>query len=80
MESTGEIFDQTNFPDPFVFNVGEGKVIKGWDIGVATMKPGERAVFTIGPEYAYGEKGHPPKIPPNATLIFTIELVQGGYA
>ena len=55
-------------------------MIKGWDIGVATMKPGERAVFTIGPEYAYGEKGHPPKIPPNATLIFTIELVQGGYA
>ena len=54
-------------------------MIKGWEIGIGGMLPGERAEFTIGPEYAYGEAGHPPKIPPNATLKFTIELAQGGY-
>lgn len=45
-----------------------GQVIKGWDVGVATMKRGERAMFTIKPEYGYGESGMEPTIPPNATL------------
>ena len=45
-------------------------MIKGWDKGVATMKKGEKAVLKCAPEYAYGETGSPPKIPPNSTLSF----------
>lgn len=52
-----------------------GQVIKGWDVGVATMKKGEQAIFTIAPEYAYGEAGSPPTIPANATLKFDVELI-----
>merc|ERR1719498_699939 len=61
--------------DPFTFTLGKGQVIKGWDLGVATMKKGERATFTLAPEFAYGENGSPPKIPANATLIFDVELL-----
>lgn len=52
-----------------------GEVIKGWDEGVATMKKGERAIFTIPPNLAYGELGSPPLIPPNSTLIYDIEML-----
>lgn len=52
-----------------------GEVIKGWDEGVATMKKGERAIFKIPPKLAYGEEGSLPLIPPNATLIFDIEML-----
>ncbi|XP_030463597.2 70 kDa peptidyl-prolyl isomerase-like isoform X2 [Syzygium oleosum] len=57
------------------FKLGQCEVIKGWDEGVATMKRGERAVFTIPPNLAYGEGGSPPLVPPNATLVFDIEMV-----
>merc|ERR1712137_1518233 len=52
-----------------------GQVIKGWDLGMATMKKGEIAKFTLSPEFAYGEAGSPPKIPENATLVFEVEML-----
>jgi len=60
---------------PFVFTLGKGQVIKGWDVGVATMTKGQTAVLECAPEYAYGAAGSPPKIPANATLKFEVELL-----
>jgi len=60
---------------PFNFKLGDGKVIKGWDIVAKTMAKGEKAKVTLRPEYAYGRQGSPPKIPSNATLIFEMELL-----
>lgn len=52
-----------------------GGVIKGWDVGVATMKKGEKAVLTCKPDYAYGAAGSPPKIPADATLNFEVKVL-----
>ncbi|XP_061917202.1 peptidyl-prolyl cis-trans isomerase FKBP4 [Entelurus aequoreus] len=73
----GTEFDSSkNRKDPFSFELGKGQVIKAWDIGVATMKKGELCQLTCKPEYAYGVAGSPPKIPPNATLVFEMELLE----
>ncbi|PAV63472.1 hypothetical protein WR25_01426 [Diploscapter pachys] len=60
---------------PFKFKIGKGEVIKGWDQGVAQMSVGQRAKLTISPDLGYGARGVPPQIPPNATLIFDVELL-----
>ena len=75
LESDGSKFDSSRDRDePFTFTIGQG-VIKGWSLGVATMKVGELSKFTIDAEYGYGESGSPPKIPGGATLVFEIELL-----
>jgi peptidylprolyl isomerase len=59
----------------FEFTIGQGQVIKGWDQGFASMKVGEKALLKIASDYGYGDSGSPPKIPPKATLYFTVELL-----
>lgn len=73
----GTVFDSSRGRgEPFTFTLGTGGVIKGWDLGVATMRRGERAILRCQPKYAYGAAGSPPKIPPNATLEFDVELLR----
>uniref|UniRef100_A0A3Q3WP42 peptidylprolyl isomerase n=1 Tax=Mola mola TaxID=94237 RepID=A0A3Q3WP42_MOLML len=78
----GTLVDGTHFDssrdrgEKFSFELGKGQVIKAWDIGVATMRVGELCQLICKPEYAYGSAGSPPKIPPNATLIFEVELFE----
>ena len=70
-----KIFDQTK-DKPFTFKIGGGQVIKGWDLGVKTMKVGEKAEFILSPEYAYGSQKVSDLIPENSTLTFEIELLK----
>lgn len=76
----GTVFDSNIEPkfghvEPFVFTLGTGQVIAGWDKGIVGMKVGEKKTLTILPEDAYGARGIPGAIPPNSTLIFDIELL-----
>jgi FKBP-type peptidyl-prolyl cis-trans isomerase len=79
---TGTLLDGTKFDssrdrnEPFEFKLGAGMVIKGWDEGVAGMKPGGKRKLTIPSDKAYGKRGSPPVIPPDAPLLFDVELVE----
>jgi FKBP-type peptidyl-prolyl cis-trans isomerase len=64
--------------EPFQFKLGQGQVIKGWDQGIPGMKVGGRRELVIPAELAYGKTGSPPTIPPNAPLVFVVDLLGTG--
>ncbi|CAI7850367.1 unnamed protein product [Closterium sp. NIES-54] len=73
----GSVFDSSyERGDPLQFRLGQGNVIKGWDIGILGMCVGEKRKLKIPSHMGYGESGSPPKIPGGATLIFETELVE----
>jgi peptidylprolyl isomerase len=79
---TGTLTDGTKFDssrdrgEPIEFPLGQGRVIKGWDEGIAKMHVGDQAILIIPPSIGYGSRGAGGVIPPDATLIFIVELVR----
>ena len=78
MLEDGSVFDSSLKPgrEPFTFTLGVGSVIKGWDLGVKGMKVGGKRKLTIPSDLGYGDKGARNLIPPDATLIFEVELLE----
>ncbi|CAH3159841.1 unnamed protein product [Pocillopora meandrina] len=82
MHYTGTLKDGTQFDssiprgEPFVFTLGVGQVIKGWDQGLLNMCEGEKRKLVIPSDLGYGDRGAPPKIPGGATLVFEVELLK----
>ena len=73
--TSGKKFDSSVGGAPFQFRIGAHQVIQGWEEGVAGMKVGGKRQLRIPPDLAYGQKGYPGVIPPNATLVFDVQLV-----
>ncbi|MFM7024064.1 MAG: FKBP-type peptidyl-prolyl cis-trans isomerase [Flavobacteriales bacterium] len=79
---TGYLLDGSKFDssvergDPFVFNLGQGNVIQGWEEGIALMKEGDKFRLIVPYNMGYGEQGYPPVIPQKATLVFDVELIK----
>ncbi|KAH8080866.1 macrolide-binding protein FKBP12 [Filobasidium floriforme] len=77
LQSNGNKFDSSrDRGQAFVTPIGVGRVIKGWDEGVPQLSLGEKAKLICTPDYAYGDRGFPPVIPPSSTLVFEVELLK----
>lgn len=72
----GKVFDEDHDrAHPFAFRVDRGEVITGWDQIFQIMRPGDKWLLIIPPELAYGRRGYPPRVAPDATLVFEVEVV-----
>jgi len=76
LQATGKVFDKNTSGEPFRFTLGKGEVIKGWDEGVVGLKVGGERKLVVPPALAYGKRGAPPDIPPNATLAFEVKRLK----